>query len=732
MFEKQQAGAGIFKIQRFIKSVPYGWQRLSECRLCRNLAIALFVSVLTIEIIIFIPSYIKHEDNLKAERSQQALQAFQIIVSGYIGDPDTETLMYTRKTLRHAGLLGINKTSDSGNNLSRRLNTLWSGQINDLREPGDQIFEVRWSSRDTGLDVPVDARINAAGLPEALLLFAGRIMGLTLVIALFVTLSTLLVFYKMVLAGLLALRYRIALASKHSDKTRQYTKASFRPDELGDVERALNSLLELIATQMGSLKSLNAELDKRVKKRTSQLTKINQKLQAEIKERKHYEQELIRKNWFDELTGLPNRALFEERLISQLLRSKKHQKSGVIMLLGIDNFSELNGQFGHSTGDQVLKNVSNILQANFPEPDMVARWAGDIFAIHVPLDNTADTIGINNEIQKIQGIQKKDIRIDDRLIRISISTGITLYPDDGLDKTALLKNAELAMRRAKQLPETRLYLFSKDLEERLAFHRLLIADLEKAIAQKAFQLYFQPQQNSSGNTIGFEALIRWFHAERGFVSPAEFIPCAEEAGLISAIGDLVLEKSLQQLCQWQSEAKPWRLAVNISARQLTDKAFPEKVEQWLSRYPVDTHYLEFEITETALMENIDEARQALLRFKEKGIQLAIDDFGTGYSSLAYLKTLPVDRIKIDKAFVDGITDLEADRTLCITMINLAHNLGFKVIAEGVETGAQARWLIKNRCDELQGFYFGRPSPIDDIQAHVLPRTLPTVDKSECE
>lgn len=707
----QQVGVRLQKIQYAFNAIQ-GWrQKLSGCRLCRNLAMALFLSVLAIEFVLFIPSYINYENNLKSERSQKALQAFQIIVSGHVADNP----MYRRDVLRKGGLRGITLFEDT---VPQALDGLLAGQENDLQEPGDQFFEVSWLPEATGLGEPINVRVDASELGESLLLFAFRIFGLTLVIALFVTFSTLFVFYKMVLSGLLALRYRIRLASQHTDKTLQYTDtSSVRPDELGDVERALNSLLELIATQMGSMKTLNSELDERVKTRTAQLADSNKKLKDEIKERQRYEQELIRKNWFDQLTGLPNRALFEERVNSQFFGSKKQQKKGVVMMLGLKNFGELNAQAGHQMGDKVLKMVASSLQAQFTEPCTIARLAGDVFAVHVPFDYEADAAEVDAEIQKIYLLEKTSIRAGDKQFQVTMSKGVTLYPEDGNDSESLLKNAELAMKRAKQQPETKLCFFSKDLEARLAFHRQLTADIDTAIEKKEFQLYFQPQLSREGDTVGFEALIRWHHKARGFISPADFIPCAEEAGQIVAIGDLVLEQAFQQLFRWHLIGKTWRLAVNLSTRQITDSTFLEKVSSLMILYPFDPTFLEFEITETALMKNIDEAHHVLLQLRDKGIQLAIDDFGTGYSSLSYLKTLPVDRIKIDKVFVDGIPDVEADMTLCITIINLAHNLGFTVIAEGVETDVQAQWLIEHQCDELQGFYFGRPVPIHSIEIH---------------
>ncbi len=689
------------------------WRAFVACRLCRRLTLALFSSVLFIEFIILVPSYLNYEGELKQQRVTVALQVLRFYVSGYSGLVQHADIL---QEFEAAGLLSIKRTGSSPDNTeigSDPISTLIYSMEDHWNQSDSQAMVVTWTAAQTGLPYAVNARISSKGVSSTMVGYVLRITGLSLFIAFFVTCCTQVVFHRMVLATLLELRLRMQLAGYSSDNPLQFVKGTQRNDELGDVERSFNTLLQLISDQLKSLSTLNGELNQRVLQRTLELEETNKQLSIEIKERKTYEQELIKRNWYDPLTDLPNRALFEEHLGRSLLQSANQLSTGAIIILGLDNFRLLNVEVGHRNGDQIIKAYASTLCEHFREPATVARLGGDIFALHIP-DTSGDQGTINQAVQKIQTLDEQGVAIAGDTHKLLSSIGVALYPIDGNDKVTLLKHAELAMQRAKQMPSGRLCFFSTELEDNFVKHRQMISNLREGIAGQEFFLCFQAQFDASGSRIGYEALIRWRRKDGTLISPAEFIPYAEEAGLIIAIGNIVLDLALHQLSLWQGSGKHFRIAVNLSAQQLMDEGLPTRVNAMIKRYGVNPQYLEFEITETAFMENLEQACHLLCQLRELGIQLAIDDFGTGYSSLSYLKKLPVDRIKIDRAFVEGIPGVLADVTMCKTIIDLAHNLGFKVVAEGVETQTQAQWLIDQGCDEMQGFLFGRPLLAEQI------------------
>ena len=429
---------------------------------------------------------------------------------------------------------------------------------------------------------------------------------------------------------------------------------------------------------------------------------------ADITERREAEERMRHIAQTDALTGLPNRLALMIRLGQLLPEARRHGWKLAIMFMDLDRFKFINDTLGHQVGDELLREVACRLSHVVRETDFVARLGGDEFVVILPgLQTPADAAMVAS---KIIAALATPIEAEGHELHTSPSIGISLFPDDGPDGHSILKNADTAMYHAKSTGRNNYQFFAQEMN-RIATERLNIErQLRHALARHELSLAYQPQFAVDGKTpTGVEALLRWQHPTEGMISPDRFIPVAEETGIIIEIGEWVLLTACREIQGWiDNGLKPLRLAVNVSARQLRRRDFPEMVAGVLAESGLPAELLELEITESSVMENPEEAIRILERLGRMGITLAVDDFGTGYSSLAYLKRFPIDHLKIDRSFVRDIeTDLN-DRAIAIGTIALAHSLGLKVIAEGVETEDQLELLRSNGCDEVQGYLFTKP------------------------
>ncbi|WP_310493897.1 EAL domain-containing protein [Dechloromonas sp.] len=429
---------------------------------------------------------------------------------------------------------------------------------------------------------------------------------------------------------------------------------------------------------------------------------------ADITERKQSEERMRHIAQHDALTGLPNRMALLMRLAQLLPEARRHGWKIAMMFLDLDRFKIINDTLGHQVGDELLREVACRLSAVVRETDFVARLGGDEFVIILPgISSAADAAVVAG---KAIGALSSAIEANGHELHTSPSIGISVFPDDGPDGDTILKNADTAMYHAKAAGRNNFQFFATEMNlitsERLSIEH----KLRHAIARNELVLCFQPQfLAGDGEPTGVEALLRWHHPTEGLISPARFIPVAEETGIIVEIGEWVLATACREMKRWiDAGLKPMRMAVNVSARQLRRRDFSETVANALTLSGLPAELLELEITESSVMENPQEAILILERLGRMGVTLAIDDFGTGYSSLAYLKLFPIDHLKIDRSFVADIeTDLN-DRAIAFGTIALAHSLGLKVIAEGVETEDQLELLRTNGCDEVQGFLMSKP------------------------
>ncbi|ABC31207.1 predicted signal transduction protein containing a membrane domain, an EAL and a GGDEF domain [Hahella chejuensis KCTC 2396] len=429
---------------------------------------------------------------------------------------------------------------------------------------------------------------------------------------------------------------------------------------------------------------------------------------SDITELKLSEQQALFHSYHDNLTGLPNRTLFHERLTHAIERRGVQQRDLAVMFLDLDGFKDINDSTGLETGDQLLQMAAQRIKETLPPETTVARYGGDEFI--VLLENIKTSFEATLVSERLRSAIDRPFTVDDQTFHLTCSIGIALYPTDSRDADALIRKADMAMNHAKSRGRNNCQFFADEFEI-LTSHRLRIRNnLKSALEKNEFNLLYQPKIALHSNMIiGVEALIRWRRPSGEVVSPAEFIPAAEENGLIIDIGNWVTEEACKQLQRWGRENHHnFSVAINISPFHFQHADILSTITQALRRYSVRPELLEIELTESALMEDIEHTIEILAELRKLGISCSVDDFGAGYSSLNYLKRLPVDTLKIDKMFIDDITKSQRDLALVDTMINLAHHLDMLVVAEGVETEETVHLLKEKRCDLAQGYYFSRP------------------------
>ena len=434
----------------------------------------------------------------------------------------------------------------------------------------------------------------------------------------------------------------------------------------------------------------------------------------DITEQKHAEERISFLANFDALTGLPNRAQLDRQFRYALNLAKRNNGRLAVMFVDIDRFKDINDTLGHSIGDALLVKIARRIQAALRETDTVSRMGGDEFILML---SGGEAHGVAQVAQKLLQAITEPYRIEQYDLVVTASIGIAMYPDDGDDLESLSRNADTAMYRAKQEGRNRYRFFTAEMQASAARNMQLVNALRSALERDQFQVYYQPQVSiSDGRIIGAEALLRWRHPELGNVSPAEFIPVAEDSGLILPIGEWVMRTAVKQLKRWMDSGHPpMVIAVNLSAVQFRHPSLPDMVTGILNDAQLDPEYLELELTEGVAMHDPLAAISTMQNLHELGIRMSIDDFGTGYSSLNYLKKFQVYKLKIDQSFVRDISTDQEDKAIVAAIISMSKNLGLQTIAEGVESAEQLAYLREQGCDEAQGYYFSKPLAADQME-----------------
>ncbi len=449
----------------------------------------------------------------------------------------------------------------------------------------------------------------------------------------------------------------------------------------------------------------------------------------DITESKETESRIARLAYFDGLTGLPNRAAFLDRLAREVRRARLGAQRLALLFIDLDDFKTINDTLGHPCGDLVLQAAADRLRSELRPSDIVARddgvrselarLGGDEFtALLVDLAEPGDALHV---ARRIGEAMRRPFTVEGRELTLSASIGIAVYPDDGADAAVLLKHADTAMYHAKEQGRDNVQFYSAALTERAVRRLDLERDLRAALERGEFSLVFQPQLDvRTGRVHSAEALLRWRHPQRGDVPPLDFIDVAEHNGLIVPFGRWVLRAACEAAVQWQRRGQPLRVAVNLSTVQLRDPGLLTTVRDALARSGLDPRWLELEVTESALMHDGDAARALLAELRGTGVRVSLDDFGTGYSSMAYLTRLPLNTLKVDRSFVHGLPSDRDSEVIVRAVVSMAKSLGLEVLAEGVETPAQAQLLTQLGCDTLQGFHIGRPVPADALLRDLAP------------
>jgi diguanylate cyclase (GGDEF)-like protein len=435
-----------------------------------------------------------------------------------------------------------------------------------------------------------------------------------------------------------------------------------------------------------------------------------------LQQRKRMEDRVNHMAFHDELTSLPNRLMLSQRLDQALSRHRRGGSQLAILFLDLDRFKVINDSLGHETGDVLLRQVADRLRSHSREGDTIARMGGDEFVVLI--ENSGNLSDISARAQRLVEQLSAPYLLGSNDCHVTVSIGVSVFPADGSDAPALLKAADVAMYRAKDTGRDSYQFYSAAMNVHTVERLELESDLRHALERHEFLLHYQPKvEVATGLITGVEALLRWDHPRRGLISPMDFIPLAEETGLIASIGEWVLATACARTKEWQDHGfAKLDVAVNLSARQFADPMLLPKLTNIIRRSGLDPSSLELEITESLVMSHGGSAVAVLQQLKSLGVRIAIDDFGTGYSSLAYLKRFPIDTLKVDRSFIRDIPADSGDKQITRAIIAMAHSLRLRVVAEGVETADQLKFLRKERCDTVQGYYLHRPLPEAEVAA----------------
>ena len=556
---------------------------------------------------------------------------------------------------------------------------------------------------------------------DRLMWFLG-IVGMVLVASLLVTLLLSAQLQRFITDPLLRLS---AIARKVStEKNFSVRVIGEGKDELGNLIRDFNAMLDEIQLRDSELREHRLKLEERVARRTHELEIANAQLEKSKQQAESVASRMEYHAHHDALTGLPNRILLHDRINSELAHARRQQTSAALLFLDLDRFKIINDSLGHAVGDQLLRVIARRLNNCVRDEDTVARLGGDEFMVLLPrISGSADAGRI---ARKIIDCLIDPISCNGHELHITTSIGISIFPYDGTDADTLIKHADISMYRAKELGRNKAVYYTAEMNAGSRKQLAMETNLRKAVEKNQLKLFYQPKIDITHNSIvGFEALLRWEHPTMGFISPLDFIPVAEDSGLIAPIGEWVLNTAFKQLKTWHNAGHTGlTMAVNLSSAQLSRPGFEDVVENALDSAGLMAAMTELEVTENVAMENIESAVDILEKLKCMGVSIAMDDFGTGYSSLSYLRRLPIDIVKIDKSFVREIPDSSEDVTIAQAIIAMAQSLNLSVVVEGVENVRQLNFFRQQGVNIVQGYLFSKPVEAFEIMKMLESQTVP--------
>jgi diguanylate cyclase (GGDEF)-like protein len=497
-------------------------------------------------------------------------------------------------------------------------------------------------------------------------------------------------------------------------------------DELGNLIKDFNAMLDEIQLRDNELREHRLKLEERVARRTRELEIANAQLEKSKQQAESVASRMEYHAHHDALTGLPNRILLHDRINSELAHARRQQTNAALLFLDLDRFKIINDSLGHAIGDQLLRVIARRLNNCVRDEDTVARLGGDEFMVLLPrISGSADAGRIARKI--IESLVDP-ISCNGHELHITTSIGISIFPYDGTDAESLIKHADISMYRAKELGRNKAVYYTAEMNAGSRKQLAMETNLRKAVEKNQLKLFYQPKIDISHNSIvGFEALLRWEHPTMGFISPLDFIPVAEDSGLIVPIGEWVLNTAFRQLKTWHDAGHTGlTMAVNLSSAQLSRPGFEDVVEKALDQAGLMAAMTELEVTENVAMENIESAVAILEKLKCMGVSIAMDDFGTGYSSLSYLRRLPIDIVKIDKSFVREIPDSSEDVTIAQAIIAMAKSLRLSLVVEGVENVRQLNFFRQQGVSIVQGYLFSKPVEATEILKMLESQTVPGI------
>lgn len=563
-----------------------------------------------------------------------------------------------------------------------------------LRLSDGQDYEVVFRPSDLRQPYIVVAKLDSSSIAQAVSSHVRQTLFVMLLLSGFVTSVLMITLGKWLLEPILFMRDSLVRAADNPEAPNIKDSPYNPDDEIGGAIALTHSLIEQNATNITQIKSAA-------------------------------EDKIHRLAYYDSLTGLPNRTLFLQKLVEQgrLIHEAAHGEAPrfAVITLDLDHFKDINDSMGHNVGDAILRGIGKRLRSALPASAFIARAGEDEYAVMMPLAADVNSgRDIADKIVKV--IRNEPFKVFNENFQVRASVGVSTFPDDGMDPDQILKNADIALNRAKEEGRDTIKEYSEDFDRAVQQRFQMLRDLRDAMDKKELALYYQPQFDlASGKIIGCEALIRWFKKDNSknggtFVSPGEFIPIAESSGLIVPIGEWVMRHACERAVEMHKQGHMIRMAVNVSGAQFYQSDLVAYTEKVLQETGMVAHLLELEVTESVFMQDISHTVETLQKLHQLGVELAIDDFGTGYSSLAYLRQFPIDRLKIDQSFIRNALNNNDDAAIAKTIIGLGHSLNLKVIAEGVETKDHEAFLTAHGCDEVQGFRYSKPVPFEQFHS----------------